>query len=143
MLGLVRLEGLQSRFPFELSGGQQQRVALARALATDPRLILLDEPLSNLYRQLRQTLREELVSLLRRVGMTSLYVTHDYSEAMEMSQNIVVLRDGRVEQQGPPTQLYEQPANLFVETFLGTSNVLRGTIEIRFERSESRLPRHG
>lgn len=129
MLELVRLESMTERYPFELSGGQQQRVALARALATDPRLILLDEPLSNLDMQLRQTLRAELVALLKRVGMTSLYVTHDYTEALEMSDSIVVLQDGRVAQQGAPDQLYEHPASLFVETFLGPSNLLPGRIE--------------
>jgi len=131
MLDLVRLDELERRYPFELSGGQQQRVALARALASDPQLILLDEPLSNLDMQLRMTLREELVALLKRVGMTSLYVTHDYTEAMEMSDTMVVLRDGRLEQCGPPSYLYTHPANLFVETFLGATNRLYGRLERR------------
>ncbi len=122
---------MKDRYPFQLSGGQQQRVALARALATDPRLLLLDEPLSSLDTQLRESLRGELVVLLRKVGVTTVYVTHDQTEALEMSDVIVVLRDGRVEQIGTPLELYNNPASLFVATFLGATNVLEGPVEVR------------
>ena len=131
MLELVRLSEMKDRYPFQLSGGQQQRVALARALATDPRLLLLDEPLSSLDTQLRESLRGELVVLLRKVGVTTVYVTHDQTEALEMSDVIVVLRDGRVEQIGTPLELYNNPASLFVATFLGATNVLEGPVEVR------------
>jgi ABC-type Fe3+/spermidine/putrescine transport system ATPase subunit len=120
MLELVRLSEMKDRYPFQLSGGQQQRVALARALATDPRLLLLDEPLSSLDTQLRESLRGELVVLLREVGVTTVYVTHDQTEALEMSDVIVVLRDGKVEQVGYPIDFYNHPAN-----------VLDGPVEVR------------
>lgn len=129
MLELVRLTGLEQRYPHQLSGGQQQRVALARSLATHPRLLLLDEPLASLDTQLRQVLRTELAAILREIGVTSVYVTHDQSEALEMSDIIAVLRDGRVEQMGTPTELYERPSSLFVEAFMGSTNMLRGRIE--------------
>jgi ABC-type Fe3+/spermidine/putrescine transport system ATPase subunit len=131
MLELVRLSEMKDRYPFQLSGGQQQRVALARALATDPRLLLLDEPLSSLDTQLRESLRGELVVMLRAVGVTTVYVTHDQTEALEMSDVIVVLRDGKVEQVGSPIELYNHPANLFVATFLGATNVLNAEVEVR------------
>jgi ABC-type Fe3+/spermidine/putrescine transport system ATPase subunit len=131
MLDLVRLAGLRDRYPWQLSGGQQQRVALARALASDPRLLLLDEPLSSLDTQLRETLRGELAALLHRIGVTSVYVTHDQSEALEMSDVIAILRDGRVEQVGRPTELYEKPSSLFVGRFLGAMNVLRCTTRVQ------------
>jgi len=129
MLQLVRLEGLQDRYPSQLSGGQQQRVALARSLAPRPRLLLLDEPLASLDTQLRHVLREELAVLLRHIGVTSVYVTHDQSEALEMSDVIVLLRDGRIEQAGSPTDLYDHPETLFVESFLGSTNALPGSVE--------------
>lgn len=129
MLALVRLDGMETRYPFQLSGGQQQRVALARSLATRPRLLLLDEPLASLDTQLRVMLRDELAVLLRQIGVTSIYVTHDQTEALEMSDVVVVLRDGHIEQVGPPRLLYSHPATLFVETFLGATNALPGPVE--------------
>lgn len=139
MLTLVRLDGMENRYPFQLSGGQQQRVALARSLATRPRLLLLDEPLASLDTQLRQVLRDELAVLLRQIGVTSVYVTHDQTEAMEMSDVVVVLRDGHVEQIGPPSTLYDHPSTLFVETFLGPTNALTGAIERRHNATGVRV----
>ncbi len=115
---------LLERMPRQLSGGQQQRVALARALAMQPALMLFDEPLSNLDAKLRDSLRDELVALHRRVGMTSLYVTHDQAEAMAMSDRIAVMSEGRIAECGTPVQLYRQPKCAFTATFLGRTNFL-------------------
>ena len=119
LLELVQLSKFAQRRPGELSGGQQQRVALARALAGTPRLLLMDEPMSNLDTRLRQQMRVELVRLVRSSGVATLYVTHDQAEAMSIADRIVVLRNGRVVQQGAPTDVYEQPADLGVADFLG------------------------
>lgn len=116
------------RRPTELSGGQQQRVALARALIVRPRVLLLDEPLSNLDAKVRQRLRLEIRSLQRRIGITTIYVTHDQEEALSMSDIVVVMNQGRVMQMGKPEEIYRQPSNAFVAEFLGVSNVLRGEI---------------
>lgn len=126
MLHLVRMDHLASRYPAELSGGQQQRVALARALATQPDVVLLDEPLSALDAMLRQTLRRELKEILAAVKATVILVTHDQEEAMSFADRIVVLNRGRVEQEGPPAALYEQPCNRFVAGFLGRANWING-----------------
>jgi len=128
-LSLVHLDGLDARFPDQLSGGQQQRVAIARALATRPRLLLLDEPLSNLDAALREEMRVELVRLLKAQGITAIYVTHDRIEALAMADQIVVMRDGRVAQIGAPEDLYARPATLFIAGFLGAANVVAGTVE--------------
>jgi len=128
-LSLVHLDGLDARFPDQLSGGQQQRVAIARALATRPRLLLLDEPLSNLDAALREEMRVELVRLLKAQGITAIYVTHDRIEALAMADQIVVMRDGRVAQIGAPEELYARPATLFIAGFLGAANVVAGTVE--------------
>ena len=128
-LELVRMGHLKARRPNEISGGQQQRVALARALIFDPEMLLLDEPLSALDRKLRAELQWELKSLHERVGMTFIYVTHDQEEALSMSDEIVILRDGKVVQQGAPTDLYDRPASRFVANFLGGSNFLSGRIQ--------------
>ena len=125
-LALVRLEDHARRFPFELSGGQQQRVAVARAIVTEPELLLLDEPLSSLDTSLREEMRRELVSVIDRLGITAVLVTHDHIEALTMSQLIVVMNRGRIEQIGPPDEIYRHPANLFVAGFLGTVNVMTG-----------------
>jgi ABC-type Fe3+/spermidine/putrescine transport system ATPase subunit len=119
LIKLVQLEGLAERRPAELSGGQQQRVAIARALAPRPTLLLLDEPLSNLDTRLRLTLRQGLRSILSSTGATTLLVTHDQEEAMSMADRIVILHKGRLQQQGPPVELYRYPANRFVAEFLG------------------------
>src|SRR5206468_2839216 len=126
VLGLVGLEGFQKRRVQELSGGQQQRVALARALAPEPRVLLLDEPLSNLDPTLRERTRRELRALIKRLGITTLFVTHEQDEAFDLGDRIAVLSRGRGEQVGTADVLYEQPATLFVATFVGRANVLRG-----------------
>ena len=127
-LELVQMAHLADRLPTQLSGGQQQRVALARALVFEPDLLLLDEPLSALDKKLRADLQWELKSLHQRLGTTFIYVTHDQEEALSMSDEIVILRDGRIEQQGMPGALYERPASRFVADFLGKSNFLEGRI---------------
>jgi spermidine/putrescine transport system ATP-binding protein len=129
MLDLVELSGRDRRRPKELSGGQQQRVALARALINRPRALLLDEPLGALDLKLRQTMQIELKNIQREVGITFVYVTHDQSEALTMSDRLAVMRDGRIDQLGPPRELYEQPATRFVAGFIGTSNIVHGTID--------------
>jgi len=123
-LALVGLADKGKRYPRELSGGQQQRVALARAIVFQPHLLLLDEPLSALDTQLRGQLQSELKRLHRTVGLTFIYVTHDQSEALSMSDRIAVMKDGRIEQVGTPHELYETPANRFVAEFLGVENFL-------------------
>jgi spermidine/putrescine ABC transporter ATP-binding subunit len=132
-LGLVRLEGLSGRYPGQLSGGQQQRVALARAIAIRPKVLLLDEPLSNLDAKLRKEMQVELRDLQRRLGITTLYVTHDQEEALVLSDRIVVMHEGKVMQIGEPGAIYHRPANTFVANFIGTTNVFRGRIVQRPE----------
>jgi ABC-type Fe3+/spermidine/putrescine transport system ATPase subunit len=125
-LALVDLAGYERRKVQELSGGQQQRVALARALAPEPRILLLDEPLSNLDPALRERTRHELHDVIQRVGITTVFVTHEQEEAFDLGDRIAVLNRGRLEQTGAPDDLYEHPANLFVATFVGRANVFRG-----------------
>jgi len=125
-LSLVDLGGYERRKVHELSGGQQQRVALARALAPEPRVLLLDEPLSNLDPALRERTRRELRQVIKRVGITTVFVTHEQEEAFDLGDRIAVINAGRLEQTGAPEELYEQPANLFVATFVGRANVFRG-----------------
>jgi spermidine/putrescine transport system ATP-binding protein len=127
-LGLVRLGGYGGRRTWELSGGQQQRVALARALVNRPTVLLLDEPLGALDLKLRKEMQLELKSLQQEVGITFVYVTHDQEEALTMSDVIVVMRDGRIQQMGDPAALYERPVNRFVADFIGTSNFIVATI---------------
>lgn len=128
VLGLVGLEGLEDRYPAQLSGGQQQRVALARALVRNPKVLLLDEPLSNLDAKLREKMRFEIKSLVRRMGITAVYVTHDQAEAMVISDRIAVMNAGDVVQVGTPDEIYEKPANRFVADFIGTMNFIPGSI---------------
>jgi ABC-type Fe3+/spermidine/putrescine transport system ATPase subunit len=123
-LELVRLPGFGDRRVTELSGGQAQRVALARAIANDPRVLLLDEPLSALDLEIRRELQGELKEIHRRLGLTFVYVTHDQEEAMSMSDRVVVMRDGRIEQAGSPVEIYRRPHSPFVARFLGMSNVV-------------------
>src|SRR5438552_6564465 len=127
-LNLVGLSGFEERPATQLSGGQQQRVALARALVKEPDLLLLDEPLSNLDTKLRERMRSELKRLQRELGLTTVYVTHDQSEALALSHEIAVMNDGRVVQVGTPRQIYEQPRNQFVADFVGTTNFIGGTV---------------
>jgi ABC-type Fe3+/spermidine/putrescine transport system ATPase subunit len=128
MLELVRLGGLARRYPSELSGGQQQRVALARALVVEPRILLLDEPLSNLDANLREEMRFEIRRLHDEMRITSVYVTHDQAEAMVTSDRIAVLHDGRLEQIGTPEEIYEHPRTEFVASFIGRTNCLAGVV---------------
>jgi iron(III) transport system ATP-binding protein len=128
LVALVGLAGLQRRMPHELSGGQQQRVALARALAPDPALILLDEPFSSLDATLRAQLRIDVREILRRAGATALFVTHDQSEALEISDRVAVMRNGRIEQLSTPDELYLRPVNRFVAGFVGEANLLPGEV---------------
>ena len=131
MLSTMELDSMANRQATKLSGGQQQRLALARALVTEPELILLDEPLSNLDAKLRESLRFELKRFQRDLGITSVYVTHDQIEALALSSRIAVMRDGQVMQIGTPRQIYEKPANRFVAEFIGTSNFIPGTVASR------------
>ena len=128
MLRLVGLEGLGSRRPRQLSGGQQQRVALARALVNRPQVLLLDEPLGALDLKLRKQMQLELKAIQHDLGLTFVHVTHDQEEAMTMADAIAVMNRGKIEQLGPPTELYERPATAFVAGFLGVSNLLHGAI---------------
>jgi putative spermidine/putrescine transport system ATP-binding protein len=127
-LDLVRLADYHARYPRQLSGGQQQRVALARAIIFSPHVLLMDEPLSALDRQLREELQLEIKRLHARLGMTFISVTHDQREALVMSDRIAVVNRGRIEQAGSPADLYDRPANRFVASFIGESNLLEGTV---------------
>ena len=124
---ILDLEHLLDRKPKALSGGQRQRVALGRAMVRDPAVFLLDEPLSNLDAKLRESMRDELRALQTRLGITSLYVTHDQSEAMAISDRVVIMKDGVICQQGSPTEIYEQPGSRFVANFIGKANFIDGT----------------
>jgi iron(III) transport system ATP-binding protein len=128
VLELVGLAGLEDRYPAQLSGGQQQRVALARALVTNPKVLLLDEPLSNLDAKLREELRFEIKNLVRRMDITAVYVTHDQAEAMVISDRIAVMDAGNVVQIGNPQDIYKRPANRFVADFIGTMNFMPGEV---------------
>lgn len=127
-LSLVGLSGVEERWPSELSGGQQQRVALARALVIEPEVLLLDEPLSNLDAKLRVQTRTEIRRLQKRLGITTIYVTHDQEEALSISDRIAVMNEGRVQQVGNPREVYENPANFFVTDFIGVVNFFRGKL---------------
>src|SRR5207245_339068 len=127
-LGLVRLKGFEHRRPAELSGGQQQRVALARALIFDPVLVLMDEPLGALDKQLREQLQIEIKHIQKKLGLTVVYVTHDQTEALTMSDRIAVLKNGSIEQLATPADLYDRPQNAFVAQFIGESNRLGGVL---------------
>lgn len=127
-LALVGLEALGERYPAQLSGGQQQRVALARTIAIEPKVLLLDEPLSNLDAQMRVQVRRELRDLQQRLGLTTIFVTHDQEEANTVCDRIAVLNAGAVQQVGTPMELYQHPTNLFVAGFIGTANILSGRV---------------
>ncbi|MFK7902492.1 MAG: ABC transporter ATP-binding protein [Nitratireductor sp.] len=129
-LDLVDLFNLADRMPSQLSGGQQQRIALARTIVVEPEVLLLDEPLSNLDASLRVQMRRELLRLQRKLGLTTIFVTHDQEEANTTSDRMAVLDGGIIQQIGAPQDLYDRPENMFVATFLGTANVLEGKIEI-------------
>ena len=124
LLELIHLEGRGNRYPYQLSGGQQQRVALARALAIEPQVLLLDEPLSALDAKIRIILRKEIRAIQRQLGITTVYVTHDQEEALSLSDRVVVMSDGRIEQIGTPFEIYNYPATAFVASFVGTLNLV-------------------
>ncbi len=126
-LDMVRMTEFKDRFPRQLSGGQQQRVAIARALAIEPKVFLLDEPLSNLDAKLRLEVREEIRALQKRLGLTTIFVTHDQEEALAISDRMAIMHDGKVQQVGRPDALYERPENFFVAEFLGKMNFFSGT----------------
>ncbi|BAO00642.1 putrescine/spermidine ABC transporter ATPase protein [Candidatus Pantoea carbekii] len=128
VLTIVKLENFTNRRPHQLSGGQQQRVAIARAIVNRPKVLLLDEPLSALDYKLRQQMQNELKALQRKLGITFILVTHDQEEALTMSDRIVVINNGRIEQDGTPREIYEEPANLFVARFIGEINVLNAEV---------------
>ena len=128
MLALIKLTDLSARYPYQLSGGQQQRVSLARALAPNPQILLLDEPLSALDARIRGTLREEIRALQQALGITTIFVTHDQEEALSMSDRIVVMREGEIEQIGAPTEIYNRPRTKFVASFVGAFNHLRARV---------------
>jgi putative spermidine/putrescine transport system ATP-binding protein len=128
MLSIIKMPEFGDRYPYQLSGGQQQRVALARALAPKPKLLLLDEPLSALDAKVRVSLRDEIRSIQKKLGITTVFVTHDQEEALSISDRIVVMYGGKAEQVGTPFEIYNQPATKFVANFVGTLNVLEGTV---------------
>jgi iron(III) transport system ATP-binding protein len=131
VLELVELTGLESRAPNQLSGGQQQRVALARALVMEPKVLLMDEPLSNLDAKLREQMRAEIRRIQKQLGITSVYVTHDQVEAMTLSDQVVVMNQGRIEQIGPPSDVYRAPQTRFVADFIGRANFVQATVRER------------
>ncbi|PCQ13071.1 putrescine/spermidine ABC transporter ATP-binding protein, partial [Klebsiella pneumoniae] len=127
-LKIVGMADYATRYPHQLSGGQQQRVAIARAVVNKPRLLLLDESLSALDYKLRKQMQNELKALQRKLGITFVFVTHDQEEALTMSDRIVVMRDGKIEQDGTPREIYEEPKNLFVASFIGEINIFDATV---------------
>ena len=137
-LRMVQLETFAQRKPHQLSGGQQQRVAIARAVVNKPRLLLLDESLSALDYKLRKQMQNELKALQRKLGITFVFVTHDQEEALTMSDRIVVMRDGRIEQDGTPREIYEEPKNLFVAGFIGEINMFNATVIERLDEQRVR-----
>lgn len=137
-LRMVQLEEFAQRKPHQLSGGQQQRVAIARAVVNKPRLLLLDESLSALDYKLRKQMQNELKALQRKLGITFVFVTHDQEEALTMSDRIVVMRDGRIEQDGTPREIYEEPKNLFVAGFIGEINMFNATVIERLDEQRVR-----
>jgi putative spermidine/putrescine transport system ATP-binding protein len=140
LLELIGLPGRGARYPWQLSGGQQQRVALARALAIEPQVLLLDEPLSALDAKIRVALRTEIRSIQRQLGITTVYVTHDQEEALSLSDRVVVMSEGRIEQIGAPAEIYNFPATPFVASFVGTLNLLLAKV---VDAGEGRLAVHG
>ncbi|HCS2661960.1 TPA: spermidine/putrescine ABC transporter ATP-binding protein PotA, partial [Shigella flexneri] len=137
-LRMVQLETFAQRKPHQLSGGQQQRVAIARAVVNKPRLLLLDESLSALDYKLRKQMQNELKALQRKLGITFVFVTHDQEEALTMSDRIVVMREGRIEQDGTPREIYEEPKNLFVAGFIGEINMFNATVIERLDEQRVR-----
>jgi iron(III) transport system ATP-binding protein len=138
-LETVNLQGFQKRYPDELSGGQQQRVAVARALVLEPKVLLFDEPLSNIDSKLRRSMRDDIRLLQQKTGITSIYVTHDQAEALSVSDEVIVMHNGAIEQQGAPWDLYRKPKSAFVANFIGESNVVEAILEIHGATATIRL----
>ena len=138
LLGLVQLDYLGDRYPSQLSGGQRQRVALARARAVEPRVLLLDEPFGALDAKVRQELRRWLRRLHQEIHLTSVFVTHDQEEALELANRVVVMNEGRIEQDAPPGEVIEKPATPFVSNFLGNVNLFHGRVEVEVHDDEGR-----
>lgn len=134
ILDLMKMNDFAHRVPSQMSGGQQQRVSLARALVMEPGVLLFDEPLSNLDAKLRVHMRDEIRKIQKEVGITSLYVTHDQSEAMGLSDKVVIMKDGLIEQVGSPREIYQRPANAFVAGFIGKANIIKGIVKSQSER---------
>ncbi len=143
VLKMVHLEGYEEKFPGQMSGGEQQRVAIARCIVMEPRLLMLDEPLSNLDAKLRVDMRYELKALHDRLQVTSIYVTHDQQEALALSDRIVVMRKGNIQQIGTPEEVYSEPANLFVADFMGFRNIWEAKVEAMSENGEITLNANG
>ena len=143
VMRLVGLAGLGGRSPAQLSGGQQQRVSLARSLIMEPKVLLLDEPLSNLDAKLRESTRIEIRKLQRRLGITSVYVTHDQEEAMTLSDRVVIMHEGRIQQIGTPPEIYAHPANHFVADFIGKANFLEARVETVGSQNTAELDIYG
>ena len=149
ILTMMKMEDFATRVPSQMSGGQQQRVSLARALVMEPAVLLFDEPLSNLDAKLRLHMRDEIRRIQQEVGITSIYVTHDQSEAMGLSDKVVIMKDGMIEQVGSPREIYQRPANAFVAGFIGRANIISGVIEskegevtvVQVEDVKYRVPR--
>jgi len=139
VIALVGMQAMARRPATRLSGGQQQRVALARAIVRRPSLLLLDEPLSNLDARLRDAMRRELSTLIRQIGITALFVTHDQVEALSLADRVAVMDQGRIVQEGAPAEIYDRPQNLFVARFLGAANVLSGLIGSRDAQGRARV----
>jgi spermidine/putrescine ABC transporter ATP-binding subunit len=142
-LEMVRLAGYEKRYPKELSGGQQQRVSLARALVIKPKVLLLDEPLSNLDAKLRQEMREEIVDIQKKVGITTIFVTHDQEEALAISDRIAVMYEGRIEQVDEPAAIYNHPETDFVSQFIGEVNRVQGKVLETYDNQKSKLYFYG
>ncbi|MEW8974174.1 MAG: ABC transporter ATP-binding protein [Tissierellaceae bacterium] len=134
ILKIVKIEDLKDRMPDQLSGGQQQRVALARAIVTHPKVLLMDEPLSNLDAKLRIEMRNAIKSIQQQMGITTVYVTHDQEEALAVSDRIAIMNKGVIQQIGTPREVYEKPANTFVSNFIGTSNILEADLEVKGDK---------
>lgn len=142
-LEMVQLSGYEKRYPKELSGGQQQRVSLARALVIKPKVLLLDEPLSNLDAKLRQEMREEIVEIQKKVGITTIFVTHDQEEALAISDRIAVMYEGRIEQVDTPVAIYNHPQTDFVSRFIGEVNQIQGHIGDTYSDKQCKVSFHG
>lgn len=142
IIDLVGLKGLENRNPGQLSGGQQQRVALARALVMEPSVLLFDEPLSNLDAKLRVYMRNEIKRIQKKLGLTSVYVTHDQSEAMSLSDRVIIMNEGKIEQIGTPQEIYQRPATEFIADFIGTANFVNGTV-VAIEEKQVIVEMHG